>query len=168
MARATRRQGGGQQRRRRSSRVRPAQLEQLNLNAAGIDVGATEHWVVVPPDRDAQPVQRFGAFTADLYVLAEWLRQCQIDTVVMESTGVYWIALFEVLEERGFDVKLVEAHQAHQVPGRGPDQGTQDTCGKKFPLTTPLSVGTIKLTLMSQDPPTGAVPLWRSVVTYAG
>jgi transposase len=121
MARATRRQGGGQQRQRRSSRVRPAQLEQLNLNAAGIDVGATEHWVAVPADRDAQPVQRFGAFTADLYALAEWLRQCQIDTVVMESTGVYWIALFEVLEERGFDVKLVDAHQARQVPGRKTD-----------------------------------------------
>ena len=64
----------------------------------------------MPADRDAQPVQRFGAFTADLYALAEWLRQCQIDTVVMESTGVYGIALFEVLEERGFDVKLVDGH----------------------------------------------------------
>jgi transposase len=121
MARATRRQGGGQQRQRRSSRVRTAQLEQLNLNAAGIDVGASEHWVAVPADRDAQPVQRFGAFTADLYALAAWLRQCQIDTVVMESTGVYWIALFEVLEERGFDVQLVDAHQARQGPGRKTD-----------------------------------------------
>ena len=121
MARAPRRQGGGQPRQRRSSRGRPAQLEQLNLNAAGIDVGATEHWVAVPADRDAQPVQRFGAFTADLYAVAEWLRQCQIDTVVMESTGVYWIALFAVLEERGFDVKLVDAHYARQVPGRKTD-----------------------------------------------
>lgn len=75
----------------------------------------------MPADRDAQPVQRFGACTADLYALAEWLRQCQIETVVMESTGVYWIALFEVLEERGFDVKLVDAHQARQVPGRKTD-----------------------------------------------
>src|SRR5262247_3853480 len=121
MAQATRRVGRGQQQKRRASRVRAAQLEQLNLNAAGIDVGATEHWVAVPPDRDAQPVQRFGAFTADLYALAAWLRQCQIETVVMESTGVYWIALFEVLEERGFDVKLVDAHQARQVPGRKTD-----------------------------------------------
>ena len=55
-------------------------------------------------------MQRFGAFTADLYAVAAWLGQCQIDTVVMESTGVYWMALFEVLEERGCDVKLVEAH----------------------------------------------------------
>jgi transposase len=81
----------------------------MHLNAAGIDVGAECHWVAVPPDRDVQPVQRFGTFTADLYALAEWLWQCQIETVVMESTGVYWIALFEVLEERGFDVKLVDA-----------------------------------------------------------
>src|SRR5499427_5385156 len=121
MAHATRRAGRGQPQQRRARRVRVAQLEQLNLNAAGIDVGATEHWVAVPADRDAQPVQRFGAFTADLYVLAEWLRQCQIATVVMESTGVYWIALFEVLEERGFDVKLVDAHYARQVPGRKTD-----------------------------------------------
>ena len=93
----------------------------MHRNAAGIAVGATEHWVAVPEDRDEEPVRRFGAFTADLYVLAEWLRQCQIETVVMESTGVYWIALFEVLEERGFDVKLVDAHDARQVPGRKTD-----------------------------------------------
>jgi transposase len=121
MARTPCRQGGGQQRPRRSRRGRPAQLEQLNLNAAGIDVGAEAHWVAVPPDRVEQPVQRFGAFTADLYALAEWLRQCQIETVVMESTGVYWIALFEVLEERGFDVKLVDPHAVRQVPGRKTD-----------------------------------------------
>jgi transposase len=75
----------------------------------------------VPPDRDEQPVQRFGAFTADLSALAEWLRQCQIDTVVLASIGVSWMALFEVLEERGFDVKLVDAHAARQVPGRKTD-----------------------------------------------
>jgi len=93
----------------------------MNLNAAGIDVGSEAHWVAVPRDRDEQPVRRFGAFTADLYALAEWLRQCQIETVVMESTGVYGIALFEVLEARGFDVKLVDAHHARQVPGRKTD-----------------------------------------------
>ena len=121
MARAARRPGARQPHKRHSSRARSAPLEQMNLNAAGIDVGATEHWVAVPEDRDEEPVRRFGAFTADLYVLAEWLRQCQIETVVMESTGVYWIALFEVLEERGFDVKLVDAHDARQVPGRKTD-----------------------------------------------
>jgi transposase len=121
MARAARRSGGSSSRKGRSSRARSAQLEQLNLNAAGIDVGADAHWVAVPKDRDEQPVRCFGAFTADLYALAEWLRQCQIETVVMESTGVYWIALFEVLEEHGFDVKLVDAHYARQVPGRKTD-----------------------------------------------
>jgi transposase len=80
MARTARRQSGSPSRKARSSRARSAQLEQLNLNAAGIDVGADAHWVAVPKDRDEQPVQCFGAFTADLYALAEWLRQCQIDT----------------------------------------------------------------------------------------
>src|SRR6516165_6073791 len=121
MARAARRPGARQYPKRRSSRGRSAPFEQMHLNAAGIDVGATEHWVAVPEDRDEEPVRRFGAFTAALYVLAEWLRQCQIETVVMESTGVYWITLFEVLEERGFDVKLVDAHDARQVPGRKTD-----------------------------------------------
>src|SRR2546421_2918474 len=121
MARTARRPSARQHHTRRSSRGRSAPLAQMHLNAAGIDVGATEHWVAVPADRDAQPVQRFGAFTADLYALAAWLRQCQIDTVVMESTGVYWITLFEVLEERGCDVKLVDAHDARQVPGRKTD-----------------------------------------------
>jgi len=82
----------------------------MHFHAAGIAGGATEHWVAIPEDRDEEPVRRFGAFTADLYVLAEWLQQWQIETVVMESTGVSWIALFEVLEARGFDVKLVDAH----------------------------------------------------------
>ena len=66
-------------------------------------------------------MQRLGAFTAALYALAAWLRQCQIDTVVMESTGVSWIALFDGLAERGFEVKLVDAHQARHVPGRKTD-----------------------------------------------
>jgi transposase len=77
--------------------------------------------VAVPPDRVEQPGQRFGALTADLYALAEWLRQGQIETGVMESTGVSWIALFEVLEERGFDVKRVDPHAVRQVPGRKTD-----------------------------------------------
>jgi transposase len=84
-------------------------------------VGAAAHWVAVPRDRAAQPVQCFGACTADLYAVADWLRQCQIETVVMESTGVDWMALFEVLEERGCDVKLVDPHAVRQVPGRKTD-----------------------------------------------
>src|SRR5436305_3949155 len=90
-------------------------------NAAGIDVGATEHWVAVSEERDEEPVRRFGAFTADLYALAAWLQQCQIETVVLESTGVSWITLFAGLEARGFAVKLVDAHDARQVPGRTTD-----------------------------------------------
>ena len=121
MARAARRQGDRQQGQRRSSRARSAPFEQMNLNAAGIDVGSEAHWVAVPRDRDEQPVRRFGAFTADLYALAEWLRQCQIETVVMESTGIYGIALFEGLEESGCDVKLVDTHDTRQVPGRKTD-----------------------------------------------
>src|SRR5215470_3586638 len=121
MARAARRPGARQHHTGRASRARSAPLAQMNLNAAGIDVGATEHWVAIPEDRDEEPVRRFGAFTADLYALADWLRQCQIETVVLESTGVYWMTLFEVLEERGFEVKLVDAHDARQVPGRKTD-----------------------------------------------
>ena len=121
MARAARRPGARQYPKRRSSRGRSAPFEQMNLNAAGIDVGATEHWVAVPEDRDEEPVRRFGAFTADLYALATWLQQCQIETVVLESTGVYGMTLFEVLEEWGFEVKLVDAHDARQVPGRKTD-----------------------------------------------
>ena len=76
---------------RRRSRAKPEGLSQLNLNAAGIDVGATSHYVAVPADRGEPPVREFEAFTADLYRLADWLSQCGVETVVMESTGVYWI-----------------------------------------------------------------------------
>ena len=96
MARAARRQGGSPHNKRYGGRARSAPFEQMHLNAAGIEVGATEHWVAVPEDRDEEPVRRFGAFTADLYALADWLQQCQIETVVLESTGVYWIPLFEL------------------------------------------------------------------------
>ena len=99
----------------------PAGLSQLNLNAADIDVGATSHFVAVPADRTKQPVQEFEAFTADLYRLADWLAECRVETVVMESTGVYWIPLFGVLEERGFEVMLVDPRRIKNVPGRKTD-----------------------------------------------
>jgi transposase len=86
-----------------------------------MEVGVDAHWGAVPPERDAQPVQRFGAFTGARYALAAWLRQGQIAPVVLASTGVYGIALCAVLAEQGFDVKLVAAHHARQVPGRKPD-----------------------------------------------
>ena len=99
----------------------PAQLSQVNLDAAGIDVGASSHFVAVPADRAEQPVREFEAFTADLYRLADWLSECGVETVVMESTGVYWLPLFGVLEERGFQVMLVDPRRIKNVPGRKTD-----------------------------------------------
>ena len=103
------------------SGAEPAGLSQLNLNAASVDVGASSHFVAVPADRTEQPVQEFEAFTADLYRLADWLSGCGVETVVMESTGVYWIPLFGVLEERGFEVMLVDPRRIKNVPGRKTD-----------------------------------------------
>ena len=101
----------------------PPQLKRVNLDAAGIDIGAAEHWAAVPPGRntEGQDVRRFGAFTGELCALADWLKQCGIQTVAMESTGVYWIPLYELLVERGFEVLLVDARQAKNVPGRKTD-----------------------------------------------
>jgi len=93
----------------------------LHPDAAGIDIGATEIYVAVPADRDAEPVRCFASFTQDLYALADWLQQCRITTVAMESTGVYWIPLFQILEGRGLDVCLVNAHYVQNVPGRRTD-----------------------------------------------
>jgi transposase len=93
----------------------------LNPDAAGIDVGAREHYVAVPAKRDEQPVRSFGAFTQDLHRLAQWLLQCGIKTVAMESTGVYWIPLYQILESYGLAVKLVNARHVKHVPGRKTD-----------------------------------------------
>ena len=93
----------------------------INGNAAGIDVGAKEHYVAVAPDRDQQPVRRFSAFTQDLHQLAQWLQQCAVTTVAMESTGVYWIPLYQLLQDYGFTVKLVNARHVKHVPGRKSD-----------------------------------------------
>ena len=106
---------------RGKSGAEPAGLSHLNLSAAGIDVGASSHFVAVPADRADQPVQEFEAFTADLYRLSDWLAECGVETVVMESTGVYWIPLFGVLEERGFEVMLVDPRRIKNVPGRKTD-----------------------------------------------
>ena len=99
----------------------PPHLSQLNLNAAGIDIGATRHYVAVPAGRDAVCVRDFGTFTTELNRLADWLVQCGIDTVAMESTGVYWIPVYELLESRGLEVKLVNARHVKTVPGRKTD-----------------------------------------------
>jgi len=97
------------------------QMAPVYHRAAGIDVGAAEHWVAVPAECDEEPVRRFDAFSCDLRAIADWLKACEITTVAMESTGVYWIALFELLEARGFEVKLADARAVHHVPGRKSD-----------------------------------------------
>ena len=95
----------------------------INANAAGIDVSASFHVVAVPAGRDEESVRTFGAFTEDLYAIAAWLKQCEISTVAMESTGVYWRQLFMVLMEEGFEVFLVHARFAKNVTGRKTDEG---------------------------------------------
>ena len=96
-------------------------LDVVHHNAAGIDVGSTSHYVAVPPDRDTYPVQEFQCFTADLRRLAQWLKGCGIETVAMQSTGVYWIPLYDILEEEGFEVYLVNAQHTKNLPGRKSD-----------------------------------------------
>jgi transposase len=96
-------------------------LEIVNRNVAGIDVGNESHFAAVAPGLDARPVQEFGSWTADLERLAEWLKTCGIEKVVMQSTGVYWIALFDLLEARGFQVCLANARYTKNLPGRKSD-----------------------------------------------
>lgn len=96
-------------------------LEIVNRNVAGIDVGNESHFVAVPPGRDPQPVEEFGSWTADLERMADWLKACGIETVVMPSTGVYWIALYDVLEGRGFHICLANARHTKNLPGRKSD-----------------------------------------------
>lgn len=93
----------------------------INPNAAGIDIGSEAHWVAVPQDRDEQPLRHFDCFTADLHAMADWLQNRGIESVAMESTGVYWIPVFQILETRGFEVKLVNARHVKNVPGRKTD-----------------------------------------------
>jgi hypothetical protein len=96
-------------------------LAALNRNAAGIDVGNAEHYVAVSEGRDPELVRTFGSFTADLHRMAQWLKACSIETVVMQATGVYWIALFQILESYGFQVNVVNARHTKTLPGRKTD-----------------------------------------------
>src|SRR5262245_48816607 len=108
---------------RRTTKVDLESLKLIDPNAAGIDVGATEHWVAVPVDR-VEPdkvVRTFSAYTSGIHALAAWLKACGITTVAMESTGVYWVPLYSLLEECGFRVCLVNAHHLKNVPGRKSD-----------------------------------------------
>jgi transposase len=96
-------------------------LVPIHSDVAGLDVGATFHVVAVPPDRDKEPVRSFCSFTGDLHRLADWLASIGIKSIAMESTGVYWVPVFEILEARGFEVLLVNARDAKNVPGRKTD-----------------------------------------------
>ena len=96
-------------------------LPMVHPNAAAIDVGARMHMAAVGPERTAEPVRSFGTFTTDLHRLADWFAECGVETAVMESTSVYWIPIFELLEARGFVVFLVNARDAKHVPGRKTD-----------------------------------------------
>src|SRR5882672_8092632 len=96
-------------------------LEVMHPHAAGIDVGNSAHYVAVRPDRDPESVRRFECFTADLHRLADWLVRCGVTTVAMQSTGVYWIPLYEILDARGLEVYLVNARHTKNLPGRKSD-----------------------------------------------
>lgn len=106
---------------KKSKRKSKEILEKINVDVAGVDVGAETHFVAVPADRTDTPVRKFRSFTADLQKLADWLAECGIKSVAMESTGVYWIPLYEILEERGIEVLLVNARHVKNVPGRKTD-----------------------------------------------
>jgi len=100
----------------KKARKKIAKLPVINPNAAGIDIGATQIFVAVPPDRDEESVRCFDTFTADLEKLADWLEACNIQTAAMESTGVYWIPLFQILEKRKIEPVLVNAQYVRTYP----------------------------------------------------
>jgi transposase len=109
---------------RRKKEVKIGKLEKLkpiHPCVAGVDVGAAELYVCVPEDRDMKPVRVFQTFTGELHRIAAWLKQCGVTSVAMESTGIYWIPLYEVLEEAGFEVRVVNAREAKNLPGRKSD-----------------------------------------------
>jgi transposase len=110
-----------QNHKKKRTKINLDSLPLLEPNAAGIDIAHREHWCAVPGDRCPKPVRPFGTFTEDLEKMADWLRECGITTVAMESTGVYWIPAFQVLERRGFKVVLVNARHVKNVSGRKSD-----------------------------------------------
>src|SRR3954454_1293153 len=106
---------------KRSKSRHGRKMPMVHPNAAAIDVGATMHMAAVRADRTPEPVRSFGTFTTDLHRLVDWFIECGVETVVMESTSVYWIPIFELLDARGFTVFLVNARDAKHVPGRKTD-----------------------------------------------
>jgi len=115
----------GQSKGKKRESVRPSTdwkaLEVVHPDAAGIDIGGQEHWVAIAAERDPEPVRRYGCFTADLQEMARWLVEKGIRSVAMQSTGVYWMPAFEILEQHGLDVYLVNARHTKNVPGRKSD-----------------------------------------------
>src|SRR6201993_514089 len=111
----------GKQKRSVQKKVDWKALGIVHPDAAGIDVGGSEHWVAVSPDRDPEPVRRFGCFTADLHEMGQWLVQKGGRSVALQSTGVYWMPVFEVLEQHGLEVYLVNARHTKNLPGRKSD-----------------------------------------------
>src|SRR5215471_19320116 len=123
---ATRGKWDEMNRQQRRAMMRKLQSEDLSLEvvhpqAAGIDIGNVSHYVAVPVSLDPQPVRCFGCTTAELKKMAEWLTQCGIRTVALQSTGVYWIAVYDILEEAGLEVYLVNARETKNLPGRKTD-----------------------------------------------
>jgi transposase len=154
--------------RRTKARSRAAQANQclptMNPYAAGIDAGAHAHYVAVPVDCDPQPVRRFETFTADLHQLADWLQACRIRTVAIESTGVYWIPIFQILETRGIEVCLVNARHVKNVPGRKSDVSDCQW------LQYLHSVGLLRPSFRPPDQVCAVRSLWRhrdNLVRYA-
>jgi len=111
----------GKQQRSAQKKVDWKALEIVHPDAAGIDVGGSEHWVAISPDRDSEPVRRFRCFTADLRQMAQWLVEKGVRSVALQSTGVYWMPVFEILEQQGLEVYLVNAQHTKNVPGRKSD-----------------------------------------------
>ena len=103
-----------------------SQLKPVNSSAAAIDIGATMHMAAVNPDSTDAPIRAFGTFSHDLHDLAHWFKSCGVTSVATESTGVYWIPAFEILEQHGLEVILVNARYAKNVPGRKTD--VSDAC----------------------------------------
>src|SRR6267154_1009772 len=113
-------------RKQRREMTRQIQSEDLSLevihpDAAGIDIGNESHYAAVPPSRDSQPVREFRCTTAELKAMAAWLQQCRIRTVAMQSTGVYWVAVYDILEEAGLEAYLVNARDTKNLPGHKSD-----------------------------------------------
>jgi transposase len=131
-------------------------LPTIHSNAAGIDIGSDEIVVAVPPDRDPQPVQVFRTFTPDLEALVAWLLACGIDTVALESTGVYWVPIYELLEQHGIVPFLVNARHVKTVPGRKSDWNDAQWLQKLHTLGL----------LAASFRPDGEIAALRSLVRY--